>query len=50
MYHWAGVFLDAWLKRAMRSRLEPIKKVARPDLLIRGFARRGRQTAAHAQE
>ncbi len=28
-YHWAGVFLDAWLKRAMRSRLEPIKKVAR---------------------
>lgn len=28
-YHGAGVFLDAWLKRAMRSRLEPIKKVAR---------------------
>lgn len=28
-YHWAGVFLDAWLTRAMRSRLEPIKKVAR---------------------
>ncbi len=28
-YHWAGVFLDARLKRAMRSRLEPIKKVAR---------------------
>jgi transposase len=28
-YHWAGVFLDAWLKRAMRSRLEPIKKVVR---------------------
>ena len=28
-YHWAGVFLDAWLKRAMRSRLDPIKKVAR---------------------
>lgn len=28
-YHWAGVFLDAWVKRAMRSRLEPIKKVAR---------------------
>lgn len=27
--HWAGVFLDRWLKRAMRSRLEPIKKVAR---------------------
>ena len=28
-YHWAGVFLDAWVRRAMRSRLEPIKKVAR---------------------
>lgn len=27
--YWAGVFLDAWVKRAMRSRLEPIKKVAR---------------------
>ncbi len=25
---WAGVFLDAWLKRAMRSRMEPIKKAA----------------------
>jgi len=28
-YHWAGCFLNGWLKRAMRSRLEPIKKVAR---------------------
>ena len=28
-YHWAGVFLDGWLKRALRSRLEPIQKVAR---------------------
>ena len=36
-YHWAGLrtpssvalSLDGWLKRAMRSRLEPIKKVAR---------------------
>jgi transposase len=28
-YHWAGCFLDGWLKRTMRSRLEPIKKVAR---------------------
>ncbi len=28
-YHWAGVFLHACLRRAMRSRLEPIKKVAR---------------------
>lgn len=27
--HWAGWFLDRWVSRAMRSRLEPIKKVAR---------------------
>jgi len=26
---WAGRFLEGWVKRAMRSRLEPIKKVAR---------------------
>lgn len=26
---WAGCYLDAWLASAMRSRLEPIKKVAR---------------------
>ena len=27
--YWAGWFLDRWLARAMRSRLEPIKAVAR---------------------
>jgi len=27
--YWAGRFLDGWVTRAMRSRLEPIKKVAR---------------------
>jgi transposase len=27
--YWAGRFLDGWLARAMRSRLEPIKAVAR---------------------
>jgi len=27
--YWAGEFLDRWCKRAMRSRLEPVKKVAR---------------------
>jgi transposase len=27
--YWAGRFLDSWVTRAMRSRLEPIKKVAR---------------------
>lgn len=26
---WAGKFLDRWCKRAMRSRIEPMKKVAR---------------------
>ncbi len=27
--YWAGGFLDYWTERAMRSRLEPMKKVAR---------------------
>lgn len=27
--YWAGRFLDGWVARAMRSRLDPIKKVAR---------------------
>jgi len=26
---WAGRFLDAWCTRAMRSRIEPMKKIAR---------------------
>lgn len=26
---WAGKFLDAWCKRAMRSRIEPMKKMAK---------------------
>ena len=44
-YHWAGVFLDAWLKRAMRSRLQPIKTVARSirahqQLILNWFAAR----------
>ncbi len=26
--YWAGVFLDRWCSRAMRSRIEPMKKVA----------------------
>ena len=25
---WAGKFLDEWCRRAMRSRMEPMKKVA----------------------
>ncbi len=44
-YHWAGVFLDGWLRRAMRSRREPIKTVARsirthPTLILNWFAAR----------
>lgn len=27
--HWAGLFLDKWCKRTMRSRIEPMKKVAK---------------------
>ncbi len=27
--HWAGVFLDKWCSQAMRSRIDPMKKVAR---------------------
>ena len=27
--YWAGEFLDAWCRRVMRSRIEPMKKVAR---------------------
>ncbi|MCP4446868.1 MAG: transposase, partial [Myxococcales bacterium] len=26
---WAGKFLDRWCTRAMRSRIEPMKKMAR---------------------
>lgn len=42
-YHWAGCFLDGWVKRALRSRLDPIKKVARSirnhqQLILNWFA------------
>jgi transposase len=43
---WAGKFLDEWTTRAMRSRLEPLKKVARMlrghrELLLNWFAAKG---------
>ena len=43
---WAGAFLDYWCYRAMRSRLEPMKKVARmlrghEDLLLNWFRAKG---------
>ena len=39
---WAGKFLDAWCTRAMRSKIEPMKKVARSfrdkrDLILNWF-------------
>jgi len=43
---WAGAFLDCWCFRAMRSRLEPMQKVARmlrthEDLLMNWFRAKG---------
>jgi transposase len=43
---WAGKFLDAWTGRAMRSRLEPMKKIARSirihrSLILNWFRARG---------
>jgi len=40
--HWAGQFMDEWCQRTMRSRIEPMKKVARMlrshrDLLLNWF-------------
>jgi len=44
--YWAGQFLDRWCTRAMRSRLEPMKKVARMlrshrPLLLNWFRAKG---------
>jgi transposase len=43
---WAGRFLDAWCTRVMRSRIEPLKKVARSlrqhrQLILNWFAAQG---------
>ena len=43
---WAGRFLDAWCTRTMRSRIEPMKKVARMlrthrELLLNWFKAKG---------
>lgn len=45
-FTWAGGFLDYWTERAMRSRLEPMRKVARmlrkhEPLLLNWFKARG---------
>jgi transposase len=44
--HWAQAFLEVWCSRAMRSRIEPMKKVARmlrahQDLLMNWFKAKG---------
>jgi len=44
--HWAGVFLDRWCQRAIRSRIEPMKEVARMlrshrELLLNWFRAKG---------
>jgi transposase len=52
-YHspgWAGRFLDDWCARTMRSRIEPMKKVARTllehrDLLLNWFRAKGEISA-----
>lgn len=49
--HWAGAFLDHWCKRAMRSRLEPMKRIARmlrshEKLLLNWFRARGEISSA----
>jgi len=43
---WAGAFLDSWIQRVMRSRLEPMKRVARmlrkhEGLLLNWFEAKG---------
>lgn len=48
--HWARAFLDVWTERAMRSRLEPMKKVARTlrtheELLLNWFRAKGEISA-----
>ena len=44
--HWAGQFLDQWCTKAMRSKIEPLKKVARMlrnhrELLLNWFRAKG---------
>ncbi len=49
--YWAGRFLDRWCTRVMRSRIEPMKKVARSlrkhrELVLNWFQARGTISAA----
>ena len=49
--YWAGRFLDGWCRQAMRSRIEPMKKVARMlrshrELLLNWFRAKGEISGA----
>ena len=44
--YWAGIFLDRWCTRVMRSRLEPMKKVARMLRSHRALISTGSELAA----
>lgn len=52
--NWAGKFLDRWCTKAMRSRLEPVKKLARSfrehrELLLNWFRAKGEISAASVE-
>lgn len=49
--NWAAAFLEVWCTRALRSRIEPMKKVARilrphEELLLNWFRAKGEMSAA----
>ena len=49
--YWAGRFLDRWCPRTMRSRLDPMKQVARMvrtprELILNWFRARGERSNA----
>ena len=51
---WAGAFLDYWCFRAMRSRLEPMKKAARTraaheELILNWFRAKGEISSGPAE-
>ena len=51
---WAGKFLDRWCTKVMRSRLEPMKKLARSfrahrELLLNWFRAKGEISAGTAE-
>jgi transposase len=46
-YHppaWAGKFLDEWCRQTMRSRIEPMKKIARSSGVVEGMNNKAKVT------